>query len=170
MRGDAGRHARGGVAAEAFEQFVGHLPGRQRAGVGEGLPDDGANAGLCDHRRDAIHVAEAIGDAGDAVQQEFRAGRPHRGDVVLDGEMLLAGHGIAGPELAWLVVGQSAEEGGWRRGVWTLIRPGVTSVSLASITWSPGRASVPAAPMAVIDGPSMRIDRRPAGSCRCRRP
>src|SRR5260370_24738632 len=41
--------------------------------------------------------------------------------------------------------------------VWTLTSPGVTSVSLASITWSPSRASVPAAPIAAMPAPSIRI-------------
>jgi hypothetical protein len=86
VRGNAGRNTRGWIGAEAFEQSVGHLPGRRRAGVGDGLSDNGADAGLGDHRRDAVHVAQPVGDAGDTVQQELRASRPYRGDIILDGE------------------------------------------------------------------------------------
>ncbi len=91
MRGDAGEDAPARVGAEAFEHGVGGLPVGRRPGVDQRMADDGADARLLDGGRDAIHVAEPVGDAGDAVQQEFRTGGAHGKDVILDRETLLAG-------------------------------------------------------------------------------
>ena len=112
---------------------------------------------LLDGRRDAIHVAQPVGDAGDAVQQEFRTGGAHGEDVVLDREALLAGHGVAGrPELTRPVLGHAAIEGGG--GVGVNIDQPRRDERLAAIDQRvarPGQAA--AAPMAEMVSPSMRM-------------
>ncbi len=118
VRGDAGEHAAARIGAETFEHGAGTLPVRRRLGVDERVADSGTDARLFDGRRDAIHVAEAVGDAGDAIQQELRAGGAHGKDVVLHREALLAGHGVARrPERARPVLGHAAIEGGRGMGV-----------------------------------------------------
>src|ERR1700760_4680893 len=104
---DTRRHTFDRVGAEPFEHFVGATPSGWCTRIGQGLTDDGPDAGLRDCRCNAVHVAQPVGDAGDAVQQELRTGCTHRGDVVLDSEALLTWYGVARPELSWPVVGKS---------------------------------------------------------------
>ena len=110
MRRNAGRYPGFGIGAVTFDQALDRGPVGRSAIVGDRVADDRSNARLLDHWRDMVHVAQPVGDAGDAVQEELRTRSPHRRLVVLEGEALLSGYRIAGPEGARSIVGQAAKE------------------------------------------------------------
>ena len=116
--GDAGEDATARIGAVALDDRVRRLPVRRRPGIDQRMADHGADARRLDARGDAVHVAQPIGDAGDAVQQELGAGGAHGEHMVLDRKALLARHRVARrPEFARLVLGHAAIEGGRGMGV-----------------------------------------------------
>ncbi len=110
---DAGDNARArGIDTVAFDQPLGRPPVGRATDVDDGGADGGAQPARLDDRRIEVHVGDAIGDGGDAIEQEFRAGRCQRAAVILRGEPVLSGHTIAAlrPERPRPVVRKTAEQ------------------------------------------------------------